>query len=252
MLSQLNDVGLSTQDIVTFTQLIGFVSYQARVLAILNGLRGRAAAVLPGFPSPEGCEQKGYSLAMLQWSSRLPEVAPESASQHQQDVLDLIAPDARSSSFYTLLVYNADALSEFSAVFNNIMQAGERPKAAWRELAAVATSELNGCLYCAGIHGRLYLEAEGRAELIEQLFEATYRDDVVDAVSQKQAGSAEAALLESVIALTRTPERFDARLLHGLSDAGYTATQSLDILLTAALFSWSNRLIQTLGDTVSQ
>ncbi|MFS7358374.1 CMD domain-containing protein [Rahnella inusitata] len=252
MLSQLNDVGLSTQDIVTFTQLIGFVSYQARVLAILNGLRGRAAAVLPGFPSPEGCEQKGYSLAMLQWSSRLPEVAPESASQHQQDVLDLIAPDARSSSFYTLLVHNADALSEFSAVFNNIMQAGERPKAAWRELAAVATSELNGCLYCAGIHGRLYLEAEGRAELIEQLFEATYRDDVVDAVSQKQADSAEAALLESVIALTRTPERFDARLLHGLSDAGYTATQSLDILLTAALFSWSNRLIQTLGDTVSQ
>jgi len=252
MLSQLNDVGLSTQDIVTFTQLIGFVSYQARVLAILNGLRGRAAAVLPGFPSPEGCEQKGYSLAMLQWSSRLPEVAPESASQHQQDVLDLIAPDARSSSFYTLLVPTADALSEFAAVFNNIMQAGERPKAAWRELAAVATSELNGCLYCAGIHGRLYLEAEGRAELIEQLFEATYRDDVVDAVSQKQAGSAEAALLESVIALTRTPERFDARLLHGLSDAGYTATQSLDILLTAALFSWSNRLIQTLGDTVSQ
>ncbi|WP_413529799.1 CMD domain-containing protein [Rahnella inusitata] len=252
MLSQLNDVGLSTQDIVTFTQLIGFVSYQARVLAILNGLRGRAAAVLPGFPSPEGCEQKGYSLAMLQWSSRLPEVAPESASQHQQDVLDLIAPDARSSSFYTLLVHNADALSEFSAVFNNVMQAGERPKAAWRELAAVATSELNGCLYCAGIHGRLYLEAEGRAELIEQLFEATYRDDVVDAVSQKQAGSAEAALLESVIALTRTPERFDARLLHGLSDAGYTATQSLDILLTAALFSWSNRLIQTLGDTLSQ
>ncbi|QLK61561.1 peroxidase-related enzyme [Enterobacteriaceae bacterium Kacie_13] len=252
MLSQLNDVGLSTQDIVTFTQLTGFVSYQARVLAILNGLRGRAAAVLPGFPSPEGCEQKGYSLAMLQWSARLPEVAPESASQHQQDVLDLIAPDARSSSFYTLLVHNADALSEFSAVFNNIMQAGERPKAAWRELAAVATSELNGCLYCAGIHGRLYLEAEGSPELIEQLFEANYRDDVVDAVSQKQAGTAEAALLESVIALTRTPERFDARLLHGLSDAGYTATQSLDILLTTALFSWSNRLIQTLGDTLSQ
>lgn len=252
MLKQLNDIGLSTQDIVTFTQLIGFVSYQARVLAILNGLRGRAAAVLPGFPSPEGCEQKGFSLAMLQWTSRLPEVAPESASQHQQDVLDLIAPDARSSSFYTLLVHNADALSEFSAVFNNIMQAGERPKAAWRELAAVATSELNGCLYCAGIHGRLYLEAEGKPELIEQLFEATHRDDIVDAVSQQQAGTAEAALLESVIALTRTPERFDARLLHGLSDAGYTATQSLDILLTTALFSWSNRLIQTLGDTLSK
>jgi uncharacterized peroxidase-related enzyme len=252
MLSQLYDVGLSTRDIVTFTQLIGFVSYQARVLAVLNGLRGRAAAVLPGFPSPEGCEQKGFSLAMLQWTSRLPEVVPETASRHQQDVLDLIAPDARSSSFYTLLVHDADALSEFSAVFNNIMQAGERPKAAWRELSAVTTSQLNGCLYCAGIHGRLYLEAGGSETLIEELFKESHRDDAVDFVSQKRADAKEAALLEAVITLTRTPERFDARRLHGLSDAGYSAVQSLDILLTAALFSWSNRLIQTLGDTLNR
>ncbi|PKE30194.1 peroxidase [Rahnella sp. AA] len=252
MLDQLYDVGLSTRDIVTFTQLIGFVSYQARVLAILNGLRGRAAAVLPGFPSPEGCEQKGFSLAMLQWTSRLPEVVPETASRHQQDVLDLIAPNARSSSFYTLLVHDADALSEFSAVFNNIMQAGERPKAAWRELSAVTTSQLNGCLYCAGIHGRLYLEAGGSETLIDELFRENHRDDAVDFVSQKLADAKEAALLGAVITLTRTPERFDARRLHGLSDAGYSATQSVDILLTAALFSWSNRLIQTLGDTLNK
>lgn len=252
MLSQLYDVGLSTRDIVTFTQLIGFVCYQARVLAVLNGLRGRAAAVLPGFPSPEGCEQKGFSLAMLHWTSRLPEVVPETASRHQQDVLDLIAPNARSSSFYTLLVHDADALSEFSAVFNNIMQAGERPKAAWRELSAVTTSQLNGCLYCAGIHGRLYLEAGGNETLIGDLFKENHRDDAVDFVSQKRADAKEAALLEAVITLTRTPERFDARRLHGLSDAGYSAAQSLDILLTAALFSWSNRLIQTLGDTLNR
>lgn len=252
MLHQLYDVGFSTRDIVAFTQVIGFVSYQARVLAVLNGLRGRAAAVLPGFPSPEGCGQKGFSLAMLQWTSRLPEVVPENASQHQQDVLDLIAPDARSSSFYTLLVHDADALSEFSAVFNNIMQAGAQPVAAWRELAAVATSQLNGCLYCAGIHGRLYLEAGGNELLINELFAENHRDDAVDTLSKNLQDKKEIALLETVVALTRTPERFDARQLHSLSDAGYTATQSLDILLTAALFSWSNRLIQTLGDTLNQ
>ncbi len=252
MLDQLSHVGFSTRDIVTFTQLIGFVSYQARVLAVVNGLRGRAAAVLPGFPAPEGCEQKGFSLAMLQWKSRLPEVAPETASKHQQDVLDLIAPDARSSSFYTLLVHDADALSEFSAVFNHVMQAGERPKAAWRELSAVATSQLNGCLYCAGIHGRLYLEANGNEAIIGSLFEENHRDDAVDALSKTLSDRKEAALLDAVITLTRTPERFDARHLHGLSDAGYSATQSLDILLTAALFSWSNRLIQTLGDTLNR
>jgi len=149
-------------------------------------------------------------------------------------------------------VHDADALSEFSAVFNHVMQAGERPKAAWRELSAVATSKLNGCLYCAGIHGRLYLEANGNEAIIGSLFEENHRDDAVDALSKTLSDRKEAALLDAVITLTRTPERFDARQLHGLSDAGYSATQSLDILLTAALFSWSNRLIQTLGDTLNR
>ncbi|MGY3210319.1 alkylhydroperoxidase family enzyme [Ewingella americana] len=40
--------------------------------------------------------------------------------------------------------------------------------------------------------------------------------------------------------------------MQALSDAGYSAAHSLDILLTSALFAWSNRLIQTLGDTTEQ
>lgn len=170
MLQQLGDVGLSTQDIVTFIQLIGFVSYQARVLAVLAAMRGRIAAVLPGFPAPESCTQQGFSLTLRQWQARLPEVSLATASKHQQDVLDLIAPNARSSSFYRLLVHDAPCLSEFSAVFNHVMHAREQSNATWRELAAVATSRLNGCLYCAGIHGRLYLEAGGAEGNIEGLF----------------------------------------------------------------------------------
>ncbi|MGY3210318.1 AhpD family alkylhydroperoxidase [Ewingella americana] len=171
MLTQLTEVGLSTKDIVTFTQLIGFVSYQARVLAVLGALRGRVAAVLPGFPAPESCAQNGFSLTLRQWQSRLPEVDLEKANKYQLDVLDLIAPDARSSSFYRLLVQDAPCLSEFSAVFNHVMHAREQQKATWRELAAVTTSRLNGCLHCASIHGRFYLEAGGEKGLIESLFD---------------------------------------------------------------------------------
>jgi len=251
MLNQLADVGLSTKDIVTFTQLIGFVSYQARVLAILGALRGRVTAVLPGFPAPENCSQHGFSLTLRQWQSRLPEVSLEQANKHQLDVLDLIAPDARSSSFYRLLVQDAPCLSEFSAVFNHVMHAREPQKATWRELAAVTTSRLNGCLYCAGIHGRFYLEAGGEKGLIESLF-----DDTDDVSSQRglslkttETHASEQILLQTTSALTRTPERFNADEIHALSDIGYSASQSLDILLTSALFAWSNRLIQTLGDT---
>lgn len=253
MLKQLSDVGLSTKDIVTFTQLIGFVSYQARVLAILGALRGRVAAVLPGFPAPENCAQNGFSLTLRQWQARLPEVDLELANKHQLDVLDLIAPDARSSSFYRLLVQDAPCLSEFSAVFNHVMHAREQQKASWRELAAVTTSRLNGCLYCAGVHGRLYLEAGGEKGLIESLFDEEHNEGAQHNVASKTAGiaSSEQVLLQTTSALTRTPERFNAEEIHALSDSGYSASQSLDILLTSALFAWSNRLIQTLGDTTA-
>lgn len=253
MLQQLGEVGLSPQDIVTFIQLIGFVSYQARVLALLGALRGRVAAVLPGFPAPESCAQQGFSLTLRQWQARLPEVDLSTASKHQLDVLDLIAPDARSSSFYRLLVQDAPCLSEFSAVFNHVMHAREQRKVTWRELAAVATSKLNGCLYCAGIHGRFYLEAGGEEGHIEGLFSEQHGEEygTTTAVPVPQNLSPEQILLQATAALTRTPERFNADELHALSDAGYNAEQSLDILLTSALFAWSNRLIQTLGDTTA-
>ncbi|PKB88054.1 peroxidase [Ewingella americana] len=254
MLTQLTEVGLSTKDIVTFTQLIGFVSYQARVLAVLGALRGRVAAVLPGFPAPESCAQNGFSLTLRQWQSRLPEVDLEKANKYQLDVLDLIAPDARSSSFYRLLVQDAPCLSEFSAVFNHVMHAREQQKATWRELAAVTTSRLNGCLHCASIHGRFYLEAGGEKGLIESLFDEECDVSKPGALAAKAPvdASPEQILLHTTASLTRTPERFNVEALQALSDAGYSAAHSLDILLTSALFAWSNRLIQTLGDTTEQ
>ncbi|MGC6386791.1 CMD domain-containing protein [Ewingella sp. S1.OA.A_B6] len=253
MLQQLGGVGLSTRDIVTFIQLIGFVSYQARVLAVLGAMRGRVAAVLPGFPSPEPCTQQGFSLTLRQWHARLPEVDLALASKHQLDVLDLIAPDARSSSFYRLLVQDAPCLSEFSAVFNHLMHAGEQRKTIWRELAAVTTSRLNGCLYCAGIHGRLYLEAGGEKGQIDALFNVREggenKTDAAFLFAERTTPGQ--VLLQVTETLTRTPERFDADELHALSDAGYSGAQSLDILLTSAFFAWSNRVTQSLGDTTA-
>ncbi|VDZ62888.1 Uncharacterized protein conserved in bacteria [Serratia odorifera] len=52
---QLSEVGLSTADIISFTQIIGFVSYQARVVAGVAALAGRPTALVPGFPSINDC-----------------------------------------------------------------------------------------------------------------------------------------------------------------------------------------------------
>lgn len=241
MLTQLKEVGLSTQDIVLFSQLIGFVSFQARLLAVVNALAGRPATVLPGFPHPEECEQRGFSLQLRSWQSRLPEVDLKKATKQQLDVLDFCAPDARDSSFYRLLAQDAPTFEALSAVSSHIMKQPDDKKLAIKEWAAAATSRINGCLFCAGIHGRYYLQSGGSAELIDTLF---------DEAQEKNAALVQQdPLVNAVKVLTQTPEKFAAAALQPLLDAGYSHAQILDILLSSALFNWLNRLIQTLGES---
>ena len=239
-LRQLENVGLSTKDIVTFIQLIGFVSYQARVLAIINAARGKPAAILPGFPEPENTEQRGFSLRVLQWKSRLPEINLQQATHQQLDALDLSAPNARSSSFYRLLVQDEQLLEEYSAIFSHIMKGENGEAELIQELAAVSTSRLNGCLFCAGIHARTYLALGGDKQEVTRLFDEKNGERYPTITSN--------VLLNNVSVLTRTPQRFDAKRLNALAAAGYDDVQSFKILLTSAFFSWANRLIQTLGD----
>ena len=239
MMTQLSDVGLSAQDIVVFTQLIGFVSFQARLLAVVNALAGRPATVLPGFSHPEEAKQSGFSLQLRRWQSFLPEVDLAKATREQLDVLDFSAPDARDSSFYRLLLQDAGSLEALSALTTHIMQQPGDEKSALKEWAAAATSRINGCLFCAGIHGRYYLEIGGASGHIDSLF--------VESEPQHAGVAEQDPLVKAVKTLTQTPEKFDASALQPLLDAGYTHQQTLDILLSSALFGWLNRLIQTLG-----
>ncbi len=88
-LQQLVDVGLSPADIVTFSQIIGFVSYQARVVAGIAALAGRPAVVVPGFPNVEDADGVAFSTEELSWTARLSPIDTETAAAEQLDVLDL-------------------------------------------------------------------------------------------------------------------------------------------------------------------
>lgn len=241
MLTQLSAVGLTPQDIVVFSQLIGFVSFQARVLAVVNALAGRPAVLLPGFPHAEEVLQPGFSLQLRRWQAFLPEVDLKNATQEQLDVLDYCAPEARESSFYRLLLQDSPTLDALSTLTTHIMQQPGDAKSSLKEWAAAVTSRTNGCLFCAGIHGRYYLESGGESEHISRLFIEPGK--IVERVSEQLQ------LVNTVKTLTLTPEKFDASTLQPLLDAGYSHQEILDILLSSALFGWLNRLIQTLGES---
>ncbi|WP_411752082.1 CMD domain-containing protein [Serratia sp. (in: enterobacteria)] len=239
-LQQLTEVGLSTQDIVTFSQIIGFVSYQARVVAGIAALAGRLAVVLPGFPQIEDAKTAGFSCMERLWQARLPEIVVEQAQARQLDVLDQSHPDARSESYYLLLAQDAPALHERNAVFNSIHRYADGLSPRLKALAALVTSRINGSRYCVAT---LANDIANRKLALAVVTGIDHALEVAD-------DPVTAAVIGVAAELTRTPEKFTAQSVQPLFNSGLERSQALDVILTSALYAWENRLRYSLGDAV--
>ncbi|CAI0823495.1 CMD domain-containing protein [Serratia quinivorans] len=238
-LQQLSDVGLSPADIVTFSQIIGFVSYQARVVAGVAALAGRPTGVVPGFPNIADAESVVFTTEELAWQARLPSVVLEEACAEQLDVLDQSHPDARSESYYLLLAHDAAALRERNGVFNSINADGYGLSARLKALATLAVSRINGSRYCASTV----------AQDIEHDLLVSALFDNIDHGLESTDNPVHQAVTRVAADLTRTPEKFTPRSVQALFNSGMNQAQALDVILTGALYAWENRLRQTLGDT---
>ena len=239
-LQQLSEVGLSTQDIVTFSQIIGFVSYQARVVAGIAALAGRPAVVLPGFPQNEDAEPADFSCTTRLWQARLPEIIVEQAQARQLDILDQSHPDARSESYYLLLAHDAPALHERNAVFNSIEGHADGLSPRLKALVALVTSRINGSDYCFTVAANKIADQPLAQALVAG----------VDSAREIADDPLTAAVIGVTAELARTPEKFTAQSVQPLFNSGLDRSQALDVILTGALYAWENRLRYSLGNTL--
>ena len=249
--------GVSVDDTVLLAQLIGFVSYQARVIAGLQamvaaGSQGEVpvadAAAAPAFvhpanlPAPgEPLRRNGCTSETLDWKSWLPVLDPATATPDQQHTLDVSHPKARTMDFYLLLCRQPQVLLERSQAFNAIMYAPGGLSRAEREVAATAVSRVNGCVYCASVHAQRFEQLAKRNDVMAQIF-----DDPHTAGTQAR----ERAIIQAAITLTRDPAGLGAAHIQALRAAGLNDLEVLDMLHAAALFGWANRLMLNLGEAV--
>jgi alkylhydroperoxidase domain protein len=107
-----------------------------------------------------------------------------------------------------------------------------------RELAAAATSRVNGCIFCASVHARFASHHSKRAEDIERLL----REGVRVSIDPRWD-----AIIAAAVALTSTPVAFGDENIRRLRDAGLDDLQIADLIYSAAFFNWANRLMLSLG-----
>lgn len=183
----------------------------------------------------------GFTTEVLDWRAWLDVIDLESASDDQIRVLDESHAKARTSDYYRLLGHQPAILRQRSAAFNAIMYAPDGMPRAERELGALVTSRINGCVYCASVHAQRFQQLAKRSDTVEQVF-----------VDPHRVGTdlREQAIARFSAELTETPSEVDAESIKLLRQAGLKKLEILDLIHSVAIFAWANRLMLNLGEPV--
>jgi len=181
-----------------------------------------------------------FSIVPFDWRPWTRTIAETEATAEQWDVLDQVVPNMKSNPYYLLLAHDPEPLRQRTGLFNGIMKSEGGSPLSDRELAAVAASRVNGCVYCAAVHAKAYNQMTGDTAQIQAVL-----DTGVDTPLRER----ERAIVDVADKLTRDPANFSAADLEPLRTLGLSDLEILDITNAAAIFAWANRLLQTLGES---
>ncbi|KAB8313634.1 oxidoreductase [Erwinia endophytica] len=229
-LQRLDDVGLTLPDIITFSQIIGFVSYQARVVAGINALLAIPVRWIPGVVIPDDARPE-YFENTAPWQPQLTPVERRYASASQLEALTFCQSQQGLNESAWLLAHDAETLYGWSVLRTTLEAPMATPESS---LAAAVTARINGspaCFY-------RYTHETLRTALKKSIAQA-----------MTSANTDEQAVIQLAAQLTRSPERLSAAHLQPLNEAGLSQQAIFGVIQSVALANWNNRLLQTLGST---
>ena len=249
-IAALHAAGLTPAAVVTLGQLLGYLGYQIRAITV-----ARAFAEGPDLSTSTPKERPQadpsttrraprqrlrFSSTRFDWQPWTATIAEGEATPEQWQVLEDVVPTMKTNPYYLLLAQDPEPLRQRTGLFNGIMKGEGGSAKADRELAAVATSRVNGCVYCAAVHATAYNQMTGDTDQMQRIL-----DDGVDTALRER----ERAIVDLSVKLTQDPAGFTAADLQPLRDLGFNDLEILDITNGAAIFAWANRLLQTLGES---
>ena len=179
-----------------------------------------------------------FTRDMLDWLPWLEPVAADKMSERQ--LASLVDAARVKSDYFRLLARDPDVLEARTRTDKDIFYNPDAglPRAE-RELAAAATSRLNGCIYCASVHARFAATYSKRAADVDRMLA-----EGVGADLDKRWN----AIVAASVALTETPISFGAQHIDALRAVGLDDEAIVDVINAASFFNWANRLMLSLGE----
>lgn len=235
----LDDVGLTTCDIILINQIIGFVGFQARVVAILQAYFGHPVRRIPGLDIQQYAQASVFSNADAQWHAA---VFPVEIIPPRESLPDSNNQNGRIPELHALapmLAHSPTVLALLRSLLTSTLCTDTQSRAL--SLAALLTSRINGSVACFNEQARA---AHQLTDIITIL-----RLDERELQRWEQRHPVERITLQAVQWLTRAPDRFSAALLTPLFEQGVSSEQVINLLVWSGLCGWLNRLKIALGET---
>jgi uncharacterized peroxidase-related enzyme len=193
-------------------------------------------------PAEEIIQQ--FTTTVPRWSPHVRPIRLEDATPLQRKSLEVTPSNGPISDYVLVLAHDPETLIHRNPLFNEIMAGSEGGLSrAERELGAVGASEVNRCIYCTAVHSKRYVELTDQADVIDNIF----KDESAAVLPPR-----EHALFNYAVALAAVPPAPTAAHIEALRDAGLSDLAIVDLTLSATIFCWANRLMETLGQPVAR
>lgn len=233
--SQLDEVGLTSRDIILINQIIGFISFQARAIAAFHAALGYPVRWIPGMPQQEDAPEALFVARESDWQPGLDDADLRYADDERQSLLANWRKHPGLFELAPLLAAQEPPLALQEQLLTHLSD--RQPFAA--QVALIA-ARINGSISCFNAW------ASRCPDLA----------DLTDALRGHKSGvqpwgdnpSMERQPLQSVQLLTRAPDRFSAAQLTPLTDYGLSRSAAIDLLAWCGLCGWMNRLKIALGN----
>jgi len=193
--------------------------------------------LIPGEPI------KKFTTVVPHWQPRVTPVELHHATDEQLDAMKVTTSNTKIGEYTLVLALDPETLQQRTPLFNGIMYGRGGLSRAETELGAVAASVVNQCIYCAAVHANRYNELTKDESLTESIFAGS-----VDAETEPRIN----ALLEFATKLSQCPSEATRADVERLIENGLSMGEVLDLVLSASLFGWANRLMHVLGDPLPQ
>lgn len=173
------------------------------------------------------------------WSPYIRPVELASATPEQLAAMQVTPSNKGVSPYVLTLAHDPEALAVRSPLFNQIMYGKDGLSSAERELGAVGASVVNRCIFCAAVHASRFNNLSKRPDVIDEIFQQE---------RQAKLEPRDQAIFDFSARLSETPPAIEEAAAADLANAGLNVLESVDLVLSSALFGWANRLMHTLGE----